>query len=98
MPDRPNAGAAAGDDRHRSVRAKAAAERVGVVAAVRGEPPKLTRCGCDDIRRHLNVADIARRQVDHTGATEDIGDDVDLRGLAAARGAYGLRLRPPLPP
>jgi hypothetical protein len=46
-----------------------------------------------DLCRSVYVAGVAEREVDHRAA-EDIGDDVDLGGLAAPRSADGLRLRP----
>ncbi len=98
MADWPSAGAAAWDDRHCSGAAEVASKRVGVIAAVGDEAPKPARHRGDQVGRNLHVAGVAGREVDDRRAAEDVGDDVDLGGLPAARDANGLRLRPPLPP
>ena len=90
--------AASGNDWQRAGRAEAAAERVSIIAAIRGEPAKTPRSYGDNVGRDPYVAGIAGREMDDRRATEDIGDNVDLGGLPAARRADGLRLRPPLPP
>jgi len=45
-----------------------------------------------------DIGDVAWRQDQREGPSEDVGKGVDLGGLAAARGADGLRPRPPFPP
>ena len=98
MADRALSGAAARDDGHRAPSPQVTPERVGVIAAIGKEPPEPAWRSCDDLRRSLYIAGVAGREVDNRRAAEDIGDDVDLGGLAAPRNADGLRLRPPLPP
>ena len=98
MTDWALAGAAAGDNRHRACSPQVTPERVGVIAAVGEKPSKPAWRSCNDLRRSLYVTGVAGREVDDRRAAEDIGDDVDLGGLAAPRDADGLRLRPPLPP
>ena len=96
--DRALAGAPARDDGRGAIRLQVAAEVVGIVAPVSDEPLQATWCCSEDLGRNLHVRGVAGREVDDGWSPEDVGEDVDLGGLAAARGADGLRLRPPLPP
>ena len=75
-----------------------AAQMVGVVASIRDEPLETTGRCRDHLGRRLHVAGVARREVDNGGPPEDVGEDLDLGGLAAPRRSDGLRPRPPLPP
>jgi hypothetical protein len=86
---------AAGNDRNGSGVAQGAAQPVGVVALVGNDiagAPGLA----EKLRSRLDVGDVAGRQREREGAAQDVGERMDLGGLAAARGADGLRARPPL--
>ena len=98
MADLALSGAATRDNRRSAIGSQVPPELVCIIAAIGDQPPQPTRCSCDDLRGGFYVACIARCEVDYGRAAEDVGDDVDLRGLAATRDADGLRLRPPLPP
>jgi len=98
MADLALSGAATRDDRRRAAGPQVTPQLVCIIAAIGDEPPQPARSSCDDLRGGLHIAGVAGRQVDYGRSAEDVGDDVDLRGLAAARDADGLRLRPPLPP
>ena len=71
---------------------------VGIIASISHEPSQAPGQPGQELGCGFDVAGVARREVDQCRATDDVGDDVDLRGLAASREANGLRLRPPLPP
>ena len=98
MPDLALSSAATRDDRRRAAGPQVTPELVCIIAAIGDQPSQPARSSCDDLRGGLHIAGIAGRQVDYGRTAEDVGDDVDLRGLAAARDADSLRLRPPLPP
>ena len=98
MADLALSGAATRDDRRRAAGPQVTPQLVCIIAAIGDEPPQPARSSCDDLRCGLHIAGIARREVDYGRAAEDVGDDMDLRGLAPARDADCLRLRPPLPP
>ena len=96
--DRPLAGVCARDHRHDAGLAQVGAEPVGVVALVGQKAPDAARGGCQHGGRRPHVAAVARGEVDDGGAADDVGQDVDLCGRPAARGADRLVFRPPLPP
>jgi len=83
MADRPLSGASAGNDGQCAGRAQITPERVGVIAAISGEPAKAPRSSRDDLRSHPYIAGVAGREVDDRWAAEDVSDDVDLRRLSA---------------
>ena len=87
--------ARAGDDRDGAGLPQVTAQPVGVVAAVGDQPPQAARRGGEPVgsRRWRCRASGGRRP-----GARGRGEEVDLRGLAAARRADGLRPRAPLPP
>lgn len=76
---------------------QALAQRVGVIALVGEKTANRPRC-VEEVCGHGDVRDVAGRQPQHGRAPQKVGHGMDLGGLAAARGADRLRLRPPLPP
>ena len=98
MPDRALASPAARDDRRDPCRAKISSEVVSIISPISQEPSQAPRETGQEFGCGLDVGGVPRREVDHRRATNDVGDDVDLRSLAASRDTDGLRLRPPLPP
>jgi hypothetical protein len=96
--DRALAAAAAWDDWLGAHGAQVVSQRVGILASVRHEASQAARRGGEHVGSGRHVAGVTRGQMDDCGAAEDVGEDVDLGGLAAARRADGLRPGPPLPP
>lgn len=96
--DLPLSAALARDDGRDACLPQIGAQPVGVVAFVGGQTAdaagRLGQYGW----RGRHVAGVAWRQQKDAGATEDVGERVDLGRLAAARRADGLRASPPLPP
>ncbi len=88
---------AAGDDRHGPCLAQGASERVGVVSLVSEHVAGPAGAG-EQRGRYGDVGDVAGRQDQSEGASDGVGEGVDLGRLAAARGADRLRFRPPFPP
>ena len=88
---------ATGDDRDGAGPAAGPAQVVGVVALVGEDVAGPVGAG-EQGRRDGDIGDVARREDQREGAADDVGEGVDLGGLAAARGADRLRLRPPFPP
>ena len=80
------------------LRAQVSAQPVGVVALVGDQAADPAGRVGQHGWRGGDVAGVAGRQQQDAGPAEDVGEGVDLGGLAAARGADGLRLRPPFPP
>ncbi len=88
---------AAGDHRHGPGATDHAPQSVGVVAFV-GQDVPCPDGAFEKRRSRAHVGDVARREGDRVGTPDDVGERVDLRGLAAARGTDRLRSRPPFPP
>ena len=97
MADAPLAVDAARDDRDRAGVPEGLAEVVGVVAAVRDQAAIADDVLLQKLRR-FDVRGIAGRERQRDGTADEVANGMDLGGLAAAREADGLRLRPPLPP
>ena len=95
--DRRRSRSTAGDDRHSPRAADLAPQCVRVVALV-GEDVSCSDGALEKRWSRTHVGDVARRERDRVRASDDIGESVDLGGLAAARGADRLRSRPPFPP
>lgn len=88
---------AARDDGDDLFRPQSFPEAVRVIAFVRQKiPGPFERC--QKAGRRLDVGDVAGGQGEREGAAQHIGQGMDLGGVAAARGADALRLRPPFPP
>ena len=85
------------DDRHGPDAADRAPQGFGVIALV-GEDVPYSDGALEKRRSSAYVGDVARRERDRVGASDDIGERVDSGGLAAARGTDRLRPRPPFPP
>ena len=66
---------------------------VGIVAPIRHEALEAAGRGSEHLGRGLYVRGVARREVDDGGPSENVGEDVNLGGLPAARWTDGLRLR-----
>ena len=98
MSDRAFAGARARDHRHDAGVAQIGPEPVGVVTLVGHETPDAAWGGRQHRRSGPHVTGIAWRQVDDSRAAEGVGQDMDLGGRPAPRGADRLVFRPPLPP
>jgi hypothetical protein len=95
--DRRRSRSTTGDDRYGSGATDRAPQSVGVIAFVGEDVP----CAGGALEKRWSgayVGDVARRERDRVGAPDDVGERVDLGGLAAARGADRLRPRPPFPP
>ena len=97
MADGPFAVAAAGNDRSGALCTQRAAERIRVVSLV-GDQVAHGPGAFEQGGRDGDVAGVACTQRQRVGATDDIGERVDLGGPAAARPADRLRLPPPFAP
>jgi len=86
-----------GDDRDGSGLAKGPAQGVCVVAAVGDQALRGPAAGEQRVG-HADVGGVARRELQRDRTAENVGQRVDLGGLAAPRAADGLRLGPPFPP
>ena len=95
--DLPLARDPAGDDRHGAGLAERAAQAVGVVALVRQNVAGAAGAG-QELRCDGDVRDVPRRELQREGSADDVGENVDLGRLAAARGADRLSFGPPFPP
>lgn len=90
MADFPLAAALARDDQRDAGLAQACAQPVGVIALVGGQTLDPARRFWQHRRGGGHVAGVAGRQQQDAGATEDIGERVDLGWLATARRANRL--------
>ena len=95
--DRAPTRAAPRDDRLRPAGTKIAAQAVGVVAAI-GDQPLEPAGGGEQGWSRLDVGDIAGRQMEADRPAQKVGDQMQLGGAPAARGADRLRPGPPFPP
>ena len=85
------------DDRLSSGLAQRSSQSIGVVTLVSQDVTGVGRAG-EQGRSDGDVGDVAGREDQGEGASDDVGEGVDLARLAAARRADALRASPPFPP
>jgi len=95
--DLPLAAGAPRYDGHGSGLAERAAQRISIIALVGKHVARPAHAG-EQLGRGGHVGDVAGRQHQREGATNDVGERVDLGCPAAARAADRLRFSPLLPP
>jgi hypothetical protein len=95
--DLPLAVGPAGNDRPRPLFAQGFAKGICIVALISDEMLRAPQ----SVRKQFggpNVANVAGSEPEREWSSDHVGEDVDLAGLTAPRGADALRFRPPLPP
>lgn len=85
------------NDRHSSGLTQHPSQRSGVIALV-GQHVACAPGAGQQTRRDRDVGDVAGRQDQCEGASDDVGEGVDLGRLAAPRRPDPLRPGPPFPP
>ena len=88
---------ASGDDGHGPGLAQGSSQGVGIIALV-GQDVAGVRCAGEKSRGDGDVRDVAGRQDEREGASDDVSEGVELGGLTATRRADRLDFGPPFPP